>query len=122
MTFYNGFDEVQAGRAVSLVVPIEDVRVGDVWHNLNGEKVIVSVVPNEDGSISVDMDGGILTGKPGSTVLSYTLWTKYAPGDKVIANGYEGTVTGEYLPDMYEVRLSAGDVVIPACELTPVGR
>lgn len=43
---------------------------------------------------------------------------KFNPGDKVVRSGYEGVVVGEYLPDMYEVRLSSGVVVAPGSELT----
>lgn len=43
---------------------------------------------------------------------------KFNPGDKVVRSGHEGVVICEYLPDMYEVRLSSGVVVVPGCELT----
>lgn len=46
----------------------------------------------------------------------------YNVGDRVIKSGYEGVVTSEYLPGMYEVRLASGGVVVPACDLKPAGK
>ena len=43
--------------------------------------------------------------------------SKLTPGTQVIRSGYDGTVVREYLPDMYEVRLASGVVVVPADEL-----
>lgn len=38
-------------------------------------------------------------------------------GMKVMANGYIGTLKTEYLPNMWEVRLDRGEVVLPASEI-----
>lgn len=46
----------------------------------------------------------------------------FAAGDRVRRGHYEGTVLGEYLPGMYEVRLASGDVVVPAEELVLLAR
>lgn len=42
----------------------------------------------------------------------------FKDGDRVTRSGYEGTVICEYLPGMYEVRLSSGVVVVPGSELS----
>ena len=42
---------------------------------------------------------------------------KLAVGTRVTRSGYAGVVICEYLPDMYEVRLASGVVVVPREEL-----
>lgn len=44
---------------------------------------------------------------------------KFNDGDKVWRSGYPGVIAGEYLPNMYEVRLGSGTVVVPGDELKP---
>lgn len=41
-------------------------------------------------------------------------------GMKVIANGHIGTLKTEYLPNMWEVRLDRGEIVLPASEIEVV--
>lgn len=45
---------------------------------------------------------------------------KYEFGDKVIVHSFEGYILKEYLPDMYEVRLQSGDIVVPIKEIKPL--
>lgn len=46
--------------------------------------------------------------------------SKFNVGDKVLRSGYHGVVIAEYLPEMYEVRLARGVVVVPGDELHEV--
>lgn len=42
---------------------------------------------------------------------------KFVVGDHVSRSGYHGVVAAEYAPDVYEVRLIRGTVVVPGAEL-----